>query len=308
MFAWDASDYDWSRGPMDLGAAFRAGVHAFTHKATEGTSIRHGRTGEALSRAGRAGIPYLGAYAVPRTPGSHGHGPVAAQVDYAIGWVDECFPQWRTHPGWFWQVDLEKWSYDPVPAVVGAQMADLFAERTGRPVLLYAPRWAYGDSIPGERPLWASEYGKNPAEPYLDAYRAAGGDTGPGWRPYSGRTPLLWQFGSRTTIGTQSNCDASAIRDVAAWTALFVPPRPAPAPVPTPLGDDDMPAALRYMIKAKAHPEIFMVTRDGANRTVEHMAIWAEVEAAKAAGVTYVDDADEAAYALLRRDAGMPAS
>jgi hypothetical protein len=62
IFGWDASDFDWDRGPMDLGAARAAGIDFFTHKATEGTEIRHRHYGETLERARAAGVPFLGAY------------------------------------------------------------------------------------------------------------------------------------------------------------------------------------------------------------------------------------------------------
>lgn len=208
---------------MDYAAAYRDGIRMATHKATEGSTVRHAHYGEAMARARTAGIPYLGAYAVVRTPGNGGAGPVAAQVDHLLAYADGATPWWSSHPGWFWQVDLERWSengtvYDAVAPGYGAQMADLLRSRTGRPVLLYAPRWAYGDTIPGGAPLWASDYGDNPAVPHRQAYP---GDASPRWGAYSGRTPLVLQYGSRLTIGGQPGCDANAIRDENAWQALF---------------------------------------------------------------------------------------
>jgi hypothetical protein len=213
LFGWDASDFDWPRGPMDLAAAKRDGISVFTHKATEGTSTKHKHYGEALSRARAAGIPYLGAYLVARS------GNAAAEVDYFLSYVNSQTPWWSSFPGWFWQIDLEKWPYDSVSASTGESVADILAQRTGKPTIIYASRGQYGNSLAGtSHPLWNAAYGSNPAKHYREAYP---GDSGSGWTSYSGRTPIVWQYGSKTTIGSQPTCDANAIRDAAAWQALF---------------------------------------------------------------------------------------
>jgi GH25 family lysozyme M1 (1,4-beta-N-acetylmuramidase) len=215
VFGWDASDYDWSRGPMDIAAAAHDGIQFFTHKATEGTGITHVNYKRALSDARSAGIPFLGAYMVVRTPGSGGAGNVQDQVDFFLARLDSQTPWWHAHPGFFLQVDLEHWSnssgivYDAVAPQHGVLACDLLRAETAKWVVLYAPKWAYGDSIGGTAPLWSSAYGKNPAMHYLDAYP---GDAGAGWVKYSGRVPVFWQFGSRLTIGGQLSCDANAFR------------------------------------------------------------------------------------------------
>lgn len=209
QWIWDASDYDWDRGPMDVSAAQRAGIVAFTHKATEGTSIRHVHYGDALNRGRVAGLELLGAYMVPRTPGNNGHGSILAQVDYLLSYLDQATPWWHEWPGFFFQVDTEHWRYDDVSPQIGAQACDLLQQKTGRWVIHYAPRWSYGDTIPGDHPLWASSYGANPAALFPLAYP---GDDAPGWAPYSGRTPTFLQYGSRLTVGSQPGCDVSAFR------------------------------------------------------------------------------------------------
>lgn len=204
VFGWDASDFDWSRGPMDLVSAKAAGVRFFTHKATEGTSVHHSHYGEALQRARDAGIGLLGAYIVPRT------GPTpAAQVDYLLQYVDAATPWWRSFPGFFFQVDTEHWSYDQVSPAIGEAVAVALRARTGRWVVHYAPGWAYGNSIPGSTPLWASDYGTNPVAELQAAYP---GDQSSRWHPYSGRVPTFLQYGSQLTIGTQAGCDGNAFR------------------------------------------------------------------------------------------------
>jgi hypothetical protein len=209
IFGWDASDFDWGRGPMDLAAAVRDGMTFFTHKATEGTTITHGHYRDALNRAAAAGMPFMGAYIVVRTPGNNGHGAVPAQVSYFLSYLDSQTPWWRTRPEFFIQVDTEHWGYDDVGPQHGAEACALLRARTGKWVVHYAPRWAYGDTIPGNDPLWASSYGTNPALPYRQAYP---GDNSSAWAPYSGRTPIFLQYGSRTTIDSQPGCDANAYR------------------------------------------------------------------------------------------------
>lgn len=210
LYGWDASDFDWARGPMDLGAAKAAGVTFFTHKATEGTSVRHTHYGEALNRARAAGIEFLGPYIVPRTPGSS----IKAQVDYFLTYVNTQTPWWRDFPGFFFQVDTEHWGYDQVSPATGEAVCAALRERTGRWVVHYAPKWAYGNTIPGSTPLWASDYNGNPALPLQTAYTAgdAEGDNDPAWNAYSGRVPVFWQFGSRCIIGRQPSADGNAFR------------------------------------------------------------------------------------------------
>ena len=214
----DASDYDWQRGPMDLNAAARDGILFFTHKATEATSTRHSHYGEAMRRARDAGIPVLGAYHVVRTNPS-----VQAQVDYYLSYLDSQTPWWRSWPAWFIQVDLEKWSYDNVRASIGEAFADAVEQRTGRKAIIYASRGQYGNELTGtSHELWNANYGTNPIGHYLSVYADRGGDTGPGWAGYSGRTPVFWQYGARTRIGSQSTCDANAFRGTLAQLRALI--------------------------------------------------------------------------------------
>ncbi len=266
VYGWDASDFDWGRGPMDLVAARAAGIDFFTHKATEGTRTRHKRFGEALRRARDAGIPVLGAYGIPRTPGNGGHGSDSAQVDYFLSYVDQQAPWWRDWPHWFWQVDLEHWEYDKVAPAHGLAWCDMLTRRTGRRVVLYAPKWAYGNSIGGSSPLWQSNYGNNPATGFKAAYP---GNSSSRWAVYSGRTPVILQYGSRTTIGRQPTCDANAFRGTIAELLAFIG-GPAGKQPPSP------PRKVRTMLKlGKVKGDDTVVVGDGVTcrpiRTYPHM-------------------------------------
>ncbi|HTI26197.1 MAG TPA: GH25 family lysozyme [Kutzneria sp.] len=208
IYGWDASDFDWSRGPMDLAAARRDGITFFTHKATEGTSTQHKHLADRLDRARAVGIEFLGAYHVVRSGPS-----VAAQVAYFLAYLDAQVPWWRGYPGFFLQPDLERWSYDNVAASTGVAFCGALKAAQPKRVIAYASKGQYGDQLAGLAglgvPLWNANYGANRAGHYRQAYP---GDSGAGWAAYSGQTPVLWQYGSQLTIGSQPGCDANAFR------------------------------------------------------------------------------------------------
>jgi GH25 family lysozyme M1 (1,4-beta-N-acetylmuramidase) len=204
VHGWDSSDFDWSRGSMDLASAYRDGIRFLSHKATEGTSVRHTHYGTVLIRARDAGIPVLGAYHVVRSGPS-----VTSQVAYLIGYLDAATPWWRSHPNFFIQVDLEKWPQDSVSATTGCAFADEVRRATGKYVIVYASRGQYGNSIPAGCDLWNAAYPSIRSGHYSTLYP---GDNGVGWNVYSGRTPVIWQYSSNATIGTQGGCDANAYR------------------------------------------------------------------------------------------------
>lgn len=214
-FGWDASNHDWTRGPVDVAAAVADGMAFFTHKATEGGNYKDPYLKRAMDRARATGLAWYGTYFVPR---SNTGRPLAEQVRHYLAYLDAEIPWWRTDPRFaVHQVDTEHWEYDKVPAAVGAQAATLLAQLGGgKHVVHYAPQWAYGAGVPGTEWLWASNYGTNPAVGWREAWAAR-----TGWpAPYSGRTPAVWQFGSRVRIGTQNTCDINAIRDPLIWLAL----------------------------------------------------------------------------------------
>lgn len=209
LFGWDASDFDWDRGPMDLGAARRDGVVFFTHKATENTNVKHLHFGEAMARARDAGVPFLGAYHVVRSPRN-----AQQELDYFLSYVDRAAPWLWKHDGSFIQVDLEKWPYDAVPAAEGEAFADLAEAQVGKVAVIYASKGQYGNELAGtSHELWNANYPLSYQTGTLrELYNRAGGDSGPGWATYSGRTPKIWQYTSSARIGSQNTCDANAFR------------------------------------------------------------------------------------------------
>ncbi len=234
LFGWDASDFDWPRGPMDYVAAKAAGISFATHKSTESNNVTHAHFGEALNRMKSAGIPFYGTYVVPRSGVS-----VQAQVDYAIAYWDSQIPWWRTDPNFFIQVDLEHWPYDQVSDSVGETMARLFEPVAPTAVLLYGSKGQYGGSIDAGFLKWNANYAPEnaPTREFHDIYAHVGGDSGPGWEPYGAdNTPAkVWQFASDATIGSQRGCDINAFRgslpDFAAMIKGTVPGVVKPVPI-----------------------------------------------------------------------------
>jgi hypothetical protein len=255
----DTSDYDWTRGPFDVVAMVADGMVGLTHKATEAANVRHVHLADALNRARTAGLSVLGAYHVVRSAPS-----VSAQVSYFFAYLDQAVPWWRTWPGFILQVDLEKWSYDPVTYKGDTSMAQAFGRYGRKPtpmgvseklraagtgasfvsellarkpstafVVLYASKGQYGDTLAGVGvPLWNANYPSSRAAPYRTLYP---GDSGIGWSAYSGQTPMLWQYASTATIGTQSGCDVNAFRGTVQQLRSAIGTKPAP--IPTMSGD-----------------------------------------------------------------------
>jgi GH25 family lysozyme M1 (1,4-beta-N-acetylmuramidase) len=223
-FGWDASNHDWERGPMDLSAAKNDGVSFFTHKALEGTNYwyRDAHYKEALNRARSAGIPVLGAYHVLHgIDGAPGSGSPELQAEQFYNLVNSETPFWRDVP-WIWQCDAEKFSYmqrQPNLDEIHRFMDKLHSLAGGHGYYsVYAPKWLYGDTLTGIRyDLWASNYDfSGSARPYrqqwADVSQAIQEGRTPGFKAYSGKEPLILQFSSDATIGTQSICDINKFR------------------------------------------------------------------------------------------------
>lgn len=206
IHGWDASHYDVdpARGPMDMVAAKAAGVRFYVHKVTEGTSFVDGTSPTMLARARNAAIPLIGGYHVLHSNN------INAQVD----WYVSHLPAWWDQGPWLTQLDCERWENDfPPPSAVKA-WCDRFHQLYPRYTpIVYASKGQYGDRLLGlGYPLWNANYPTGIGRPLAAAYGAAGGDTGVGWSAYSGQTPVIDQFTSNATIGSQKRCDANAYR------------------------------------------------------------------------------------------------
>lgn len=232
IFGWDCSDYDHQRGmrAQHIQAAKLEGIEFFVHKATEQTTTnvyRHKAFGEKVAAARDAGIPFLGAYVVVRTGV-----PEAQQAATAVQFVRDHAPFLLDAPdgfrSFFWQVDLEHWDYDKVDAVLGERLADELEAATGHRALIYAPRWAYKDTVPGTRPLWNSDYrGSGAPGPFREQWqRVHTSATNQGFEPMSGRIPHVLQYASDSIIGGQPTSDANVFRgSTEEFAALLQLPR-----------------------------------------------------------------------------------
>lgn len=244
IYGVDLSDYDTSRGnsPAIVAKYRAAGISWLTHKTTETTAgqvFKHSNLGRMLTAGRDAGIPFLGGYVVPRSGVA-----VATQGANHVAFLDAQVPWWRTHPGFFHQVDLEKWPYDAVPASVGNDLFDwLRANGGGKPVVLYASKGQYGSSAL-RYPRWNANYPSATAKDFKALYVADGGDSGDGWQSYGSpaRVAEIWQYGSSAIVAGQGTTDANAFRgteaDFAAMLGATVPTTPPPATTPstTPTG------------------------------------------------------------------------
>jgi hypothetical protein len=224
IFGVDLSDYDTARGngPAVVARYRAAGISFLTHKSTEsapGSVFRHNNLGRMLTAGRDSGIPFLGAYVVPRTGV-----PVATQGANHVAFLDAQVPWWRAFPGWFHQVDLEKWPYDAVAASVGNQLVDwLRSNGAGKGVVLYASKGQYGTSALAS-PRWNAAYPNNTAREFKSLYAAVGGDTGPGWNAYGSpsRVAEIWQYASAGIVTGQGTTDVNAYRGTEADFAQMI--------------------------------------------------------------------------------------
>lgn len=231
LYLWDASHYDGTLTKAILARAKAEGIVGFTHKIGEGLADTEGTHDDtALAAARDVGMVLVGGYWVVRSAP-----PAADQVDALIRLADAGEPWWRDFPGWVWQTDLERWSYDNVSAAKGIDFARRLRDKTGRQVLLYASHGQYADQLAGwDGPLWNADYASRPVGTAAAMYPGDGwrpqhqGWVG-GWAPYSGREPTILQYTSSAIIAGLTTCDANAFRgSVEQLRALIRPVGGAP--------------------------------------------------------------------------------
>lgn len=214
IFGVDLSDFDSDRGnsPATVGNYRASGISFVSHKTVEVTpteTYRHSRCGEMLQAAKDSGIPFIGGYVVPRS------GVDANRIaDEHLTFLDANAPWWREFPGFFHQVDLERWPYDSVPSDVGNALYSILRARTNQPVLMYASAGQYGsDALEGL--LWNANYAANyTTGGFAELYDLCGGNSGPGWAPYGipTREPAVWQYSSSAVVAGQHTTDVNAFR------------------------------------------------------------------------------------------------
>jgi hypothetical protein len=205
VWGWDTSHYDGVLSVAVMRQAKAEGIEFVTGKIGEGGSYDDPLDTINLTAARDAGMPLVGGYYVPRSSPS-----IAAQVANCIALADKSEPWWRTFAGWFWQVDLERWPTDSVPASVGIEFGLALGKATGKPVVMYASRGQYGNGLAGwPGHLWNAHYPSSREAPFKALYP---GDDFIGWTAYSGKVPLILQYASTATIAGRTTCDANAFR------------------------------------------------------------------------------------------------
>jgi hypothetical protein len=214
IFGWDASHYD----AVPTGAkVVSEGIQFMTHKAGgDADDAEIGAWWAALKPV--RGRVLLGAYWV-LYPGSP-----TARADAFLARLDATCPGWRDGP-FILQVDCEIWGGNaatkPGKADIQSFCARLVAKCPKLRPIVYAPEWAYNESLAGlGYPLWASSYVSGAGF----ASVLYPGDTSTRWHSYSGQTPAILQFSSSATIAGQTTCDANAFRgSLAQLTAITSP-------------------------------------------------------------------------------------
>lgn len=214
LWGWDASHYD---AVPDMARTYAEGIRFMTHKAGGDANDAE------LGPWWKVAKPYrdrmlLGAYWV-QYPGDP-----KIRADRFLNRLDNECPGWRDGP-FILQTDCEVWGGDrstlPGRADIQAFCDQLRMRMPKLRPIVYAPKWAYGNSLAGlSYPLWASAYVNGVGS-------AAGlypGDGSAKWGSYSGQVPAILQFTSSATIAGQTTCDANAYRGtLAELTALLAP-------------------------------------------------------------------------------------
>jgi peptidoglycan hydrolase-like protein with peptidoglycan-binding domain len=108
----------------------------------------------------------------------------------------------------------------------------------GKTYLLYLPHW-----------YWAGDLGQASLAPLIDlgmllvsSDYTAYSDTGPGWAPYGGITPVIWQYTSTASLNGVTNVDMNAYRSTLADFQAQVTTGALADPDPTLVEGDTGPA------------------------------------------------------------------
>jgi len=211
--------------------AKKEGIVFVTAKIGEGGNYDDPADAGTLTAARDAGIPVLGGYYVPRTPGIS----IADQVDHCIKLLDRGIPWWRDFDNYFHQVDLERWKIDNVAAKYGIEFGNRIQDKTGHRAAMYASKGQYGDQLTAwEGILWNANYPSSRQAGFKELYVGAGGDNGPGWASYSGREDgaEFWQYASSATIAGKTTCDANAFRGTLPELITLIGGKTMTAPTP----------------------------------------------------------------------------
>jgi peptidoglycan hydrolase-like protein with peptidoglycan-binding domain len=191
IFYPDVADYQ-------AGISFNGCVIAMV-KATEGTGYTNPDYAPAKVRAAKAGA-YFCAYHFLHA----GNG--AGQATYAYGVVGAGVPL---------MIDFEP-TYNSDGTLASApQVSDAVAfinqyrALGGTVYLLYLPHWYWQGNLAQASLTSLIDLGMLAVSSDYTTYS----DTGPGWAPYGGMTPVVWQYTSSATLNGVSNVDMNAYQN-----------------------------------------------------------------------------------------------
>lgn len=146
-------------------------------KATEGSTFTDSEFAAIRSRTRAGGWPFLAYHFLA-------HGNIAAQVAHVVSVVGRGQPVML-------DVESEPGTPDPTLADILA-FADQYAAAGGRVTLGYLPRWYWSGHLgsPSLVGLRTRHIG------LVSSLFTTYSDSGPGWAPYGGLTPVIWQYTS----------------------------------------------------------------------------------------------------------------
>jgi peptidoglycan hydrolase-like protein with peptidoglycan-binding domain/GH25 family lysozyme M1 (1,4-beta-N-acetylmuramidase) len=175
-----------------------AGCVIVVAKATEGTGYTNPDYASAKVRAANAGA-FFCAYHFLR----EGNG--AGQASYAHSVVGSDVPL---------MIDFEP-EYNSNGTIVSApQVSDAvefineYRALGGKTYLLYLPHWYWQGNLGQASLASVIDLGMLLVSSNYTAYS----DTGPGWAPYGGMTPAIWQYTSSATLNGVKNVDMNAYK------------------------------------------------------------------------------------------------
>lgn len=221
IFTSDVSHHDYDRGAINWASVRGAGIEVAIAKATEGDPGGYHYADPSFVRAvtdARAGgVALMGGY---HCIAAGDQGSINRQVDFLVGRANEVG---GVAKGW-WMLDIEPFS-ELKSRGMAPRLQDVLAFEArwhqvtgGYPLAHYLPHWVWeswgSPNLTGiQGPLISSNYPVSASQSFTTLYSRDGGDKGPGWAAYGGKTPALWQFASTNQIpGITGNCDCNAYK------------------------------------------------------------------------------------------------
>lgn len=253
-FTIDVSRHEYDRGAINWSSVRGAGIEIAMSAASEGDPAGYHYYNPyyvtAAANARIAGLKLMGGYHVLCAGDQNS---INRQVDSLIeraktglGGVDK---------GW-WMIDVEPFQeltnrgIAPKFSHVQAFCTRWDAVTGGYPLAVYLPHWYWeqigSPNLSGIKGvLVSSNYPVTATDLFTNLYRRDGGDSGPGWSSYGGKSPALWQFCSSASVpGVVGACDVNAFKGTAEQFIALVTTGHATIPSPPPQTGDPVMAQL----------------------------------------------------------------